>query len=167
VARLQDVYDEFEEDILSKRQFLSTIRMYTFRRQIFVIKRLLKQTNDALWHCKDFWQEEPSMQQDLRENIDQLYFRLDELSANFEHLFQLYVSLNDQRANEVMKTLTVFSSILLPLNFIASFYGMNFTQIPGLESWGALVVVCLGMLTVAVGAIWYFHRRGWFQTAQD
>lgn len=168
INNLQNLYDDFETEVLSKKmERLDTTRIYRFRRQIFVIKRILKQTNDALYRSKEFWDEYPSMLQDLKENIDQLYFRLDEISDNFEHLFQLHIALNDQRANEVMKVLTVFSTILLPLNFLASFYGMNFTRIPGLESENALHLVILAMVCISVGGIWFFRFKGWFQTPRE
>lgn len=167
INNLQNLYDDFESDVLSKKLGLDTTRIYLFRRQLFVIKRILKQTNDALYHSKDFWDESPSMLQDLKENIDQLYFQLDEISDNFEHLFELHIALNDQRANEVMKVLTVFSTILLPLNFLASFYGMNFTQIPGLESSQAFHLVIAAMILICVGGIWFFRYKGWFKTPRE
>lgn len=168
ITNLQDLYDEFETDVLSKRcETLDTTRIYHFRRQLFVIKRILKQTNDALYRSKDWWDDYPSMLQDLKENIDQLYFQLDEISDNFEHLFELHIALNDQRANNVMKVLTVFSTILLPLNFIASFYGMNFTRIPGLDSIHTFHSVLLLMLFLCIGGIWYFKRKGWFSTTRE
>lgn len=168
VNNLQDLYDDFEQDILAtKAQNLSTKRIYHFRRQLFVLKRILKQTNDALFRMRDYWTDHESMLQDLRENIDQLYFQLDEISDNFEHLFQLHIALNDQRANEVMKTLTVFSTILLPLNFLASFYGMNFSRLPGLDSYEALYALCGVMVMCTVLAILYFKKRGWFRTTKE
>lgn len=168
VLRLQDLYDGFEHEILAKKsERLSTMRIYHFRRQTFILKRILKQTNDSLYRAKDFWEEHPSMLQDLRENVDQLYFQLEEISANFEHLFELHIALNDQRANDVMKILTVFSSILLPLNFIASFYGMNFEHLPGLHSPSALIVLTVVMSSITITAVWFFRRRGWFSIAKE
>jgi magnesium transporter len=168
VNNLQNLYDDFEEDILSKNvEQLDTTRMYIFRRQLFLIKRILKQTNDTLYRSKEFWDEHPSMLQDLKENIDQVYFQLDEISDNFEHLFQLHISLNDQRANQVMKILTVFSSVLLPLNFIASFYGMNFVHIPGITSASAFNWVVFMMVVVSLTGVWFFKRKGWFRTYRD
>lgn len=168
LLNLQDVFDKFEEDILSrKNEHLNTTRIYHFRRQLFVFKRILKQTQDALYRSKEFWDDYPSLLQDLKENIDQVYFQLDEISDNFEHLFQLHISLNDQKANEVMKVLTVFSSVLLPLNFIASFYGMNFDFIPGLHSEFALGTVVVIMMFICVTAIWIFKKKGWFNSNGD
>ena len=168
VYNLQDLYDDFEHEVLAKKsERLSTSRIYHFRRQLFLLKRILKQTNDALFRMKDYWVEYPSMLQDLRENIDQLYFQLDEISDNFEHLFELHIALNDQRANEVMKVLTVFSTILLPLNFLASFYGMNFTRLPGLDSDEALYTLIGIMVFLSAAAIFYFRKKGWFSSPKE
>ena len=168
ILALQDLYDSFEHEILAKKnEHLSTIRIYHFRRQLFVLKRILKQTNDALYHFRGFWVDHHSMLQDLRENLDQLYFQLDDISANFDHLFELHISLNDQRANDVMKILTVFSTILLPLNFIASFYGMNFIHLPGLDSIWGIFFIATTMLLITICAFWYFKRKGWFKTARE
>src|SRR5205085_9960927 len=76
--QLQIQYDTFEEEILSQKiEKLDTTRIYLFRRKLFLIKRLLKQIYDALYRSKEFWEEHPSLLQDLRENIDQIYFQLD------------------------------------------------------------------------------------------
>jgi magnesium transporter len=168
IQKLQLVYDDLEADVLTTRSGqLDLSKIYHFRRQLFVLKRILKQTNDSLYRSKDMWEEYPSMLQDLKENIDQLYFQLDEVSDNLEHLFQLHFAMNDERANQVMKVLTVFSSVLLPLNFIASFYGMNFEYLPGLHSIHAFGAVVISMVVVSLGAIWVFKRKGWFSTSKD
>lgn len=165
IEKLQDEYESFEDVIFSKSaDSLSTLQSYQFKRKISVFKKMLKQTNDSLSRFRDFWSTYPSMLQDLKENIDQHYFALDEISESFDHLFQLHISMADQRANQVMKVLTVFSTILLPLNFLASFYGMNFDFLPGLHSHFAFVLLCTMMgLTCLVGVI-YFRSKGWFRT---
>lgn len=167
INHLQDLYDDFETEVLSKKCDMDMMKVYRFRRQLFVLKRILKQTNDGLYRSKDFWQKHSSMLQDLRENVDQLYFQLDEVSDNFEHLLELQIQMDDQKANDVMKTLTVFSTVLLPLNFIASFYGMNFTQLPGLNSPHALAGVSILMVVVWIVCLIYFRYRGWFKTRRQ
>ncbi len=165
LSKLQDQYAHFENEILSRKQArLDTRRIYHFRRQSFVIKRILSQVEEALTLSREFWREHPSMLQDLKENLHLIYFQLEDISNNFDHLFQLHIALNDQRANEVMKVLTVFSSIFLPLNFLASFYGMNFSILPGLNSWMALTILVIIMIAFIVVGIWYFKKKGWFNT---
>lgn len=165
IMRLQDSYEEFEHEVLSRStEFLSTNRVYHFRRRIFVLKSMLKQNQIALFHCKEFWGPHSSLLQDLREDIDQMYFRLDDLSHNFDQLFALYLSINEQRSSEVMKVLTIFATILLPLTFISSFYGMNFDHLPGLHTTFGLSATILLMVFFTFIAIWYFNRKGWFTT---
>ncbi len=165
IEKLQDEYETYEDIIFSKTaDSLSTFKSYQFKRKISVFKKMLKQTNDSLSRFRDFWIQYPSMLQDLKENIDQQYFALDEISESFDHLFQLHISMTDQRANQVMKVLTVFSTILLPLNFLASFYGMNFEFLPGLHSPYAFGLLCLVMVLTCIIGVIYFRAKGWFRT---
>jgi len=165
LTKLQVQYAHFENEILSRKQArLDTRRIYHFRRQSFVIKTILAQIEEVLTLSRTFWTHHHSMLQDLKENLHLVYFQLEDISNNFDHLFELHIALNDQRANEVMKVLTVFSTIFLPLNFLASFYGMNFSILPGLNSWMALTFLVVIMITFIIIGIWYFKKKGWFNT---
>lgn len=65
-----------------------------------------------------------------------------------------------ERANEIMKVLTVFAAIVLPMTLVAGVYGMNFANIPELDwRWGYFGA--LGLMAVIGGSFWlYFSRRG-------
>jgi magnesium transporter len=69
-------------------------------------------------------------------------------------------SLQVNRTNEVMKILTLISSILLPLTFIASLYGMNI-KLPMQDHPQSFLIVGLGMGVIAVGMVVYFKMRKW------
>jgi magnesium transporter len=73
-----------------------------------------------------------------------------------------YVSLNSNRMNSIMKTLTVITTIFMPLTFVAGIYGMNFVNMPELQwKWGYFIV--LGVLfSVGLGMYLWFRRKGWF-----
>ncbi len=76
-------------------------------------------------------------------------------------LLNTYLSAVGQRTNEVMKVLTILSSIFVPLTFIAGIYGMNFQHMPELAMrWGYPAVWCL-MLGSVSGMLFYFRRKGW------
>lgn len=76
-------------------------------------------------------------------------------------LLDIYLSSNSNKLNEIMKVLTMISTIFIPLSFIASFYGMNFHHMPELSAkWGYPVVVGV-MSAVAVSMLFYFRRRRW------
>jgi magnesium transporter len=77
-------------------------------------------------------------------------------------IMDVFLSVQNQRLNEVMKVLTVIATIFIPLTYIASIYGMNFKHMPELEwRWGYPAVLGLMLLT-AGGMVVYFKRRGWW-----
>lgn len=77
-------------------------------------------------------------------------------------LLEIYISSVSNRMNEVMKVLTVFATIFIPLTFIVGIYGMNFQYMPELHWRWAYPVLWLAMLGISGGLLYYFKRRGWF-----
>ncbi len=74
-----------------------------------------------------------------------------------------YISLNAHRMNTIMKTLTVMTSVFIPLTFIASIYGMNFEYMPELSwRWSYYVVLCVMFVIGTTMLIWLW-RKGWFK----
>lgn len=77
-------------------------------------------------------------------------------------LLDLYLSSLSNKMNEVMKTLTIITTIFIPLSFIAGVYGMNFEYMPELK-WSWSYPVVLAFMAALVGAmIFYFRKRKWF-----
>ena len=76
-------------------------------------------------------------------------------------MLDVYLSSVSNKMNQVMKLLTVMSSIFIPLTFVAGIYGMNFEYMPELHwVWGYPVVLA-AMLTLAVSLTIFFRRKHW------
>ena len=74
-----------------------------------------------------------------------------------------YYAAQGQRMNEIMKVLTIVSSIFIPLTFIVGVYGMNFENMPELKyKYGYYTVVGI-MFLVGILLLSYFIRRGWLK----
>lgn len=74
-----------------------------------------------------------------------------------------YISINSNRMSTIMKTLTVMTSIFIPLTFIASIYGMNFEYMPELTwRWGYFGILVV-MFGVGFGMLLWLWRKGWFK----
>ena len=74
---------------------------------------------------------------------------------------EAYLSVIANRTNDIMKVLTIFSSIMLPINFVASIYGMNFVHMPELQ-WKFGYLWAVGLMTlIASGMLFWFGRNGW------
>lgn len=76
-------------------------------------------------------------------------------------LVNTYMTAVAHRSNEVMKVLTLLTSVFVPPTFIAGIYGMNFTNMPELAMERAYPTVMLTMLAMIIGTIFYFYCRGW------
>jgi len=91
--------------------------------------------------------------------------RVVDLAENYRDLIsgslEAYLSVVSNRLNEIMKVLTIFSAVMLPLTFIAGVYGMNFENMPEVHSRYGYYGVWAFMIAVAVAMLLFFKRRGW------
>jgi magnesium transporter len=93
------------------------------------------------------------------------FTRVDEYAEDYLNavtaLVDAYLTVQSNRMNDTVKRLTLMSTVLLPLNFIASFYGMNFKSMPELYwPWGRAVAV--GEMVVLAIVVWaWFRRKKW------
>jgi len=76
-------------------------------------------------------------------------------------LTEVHISSIGLRTNEIMRVLTVISSVFIPLTFIAGVYGMNFTHMPELAQPYGYGICLLLMLLIGIAQIIYFKRRRW------
>jgi magnesium transporter len=87
---------------------------------------------------------------------------MDSHRSLLDSLENLYLSSVGQRTNEVVRTLTVFSAIFLPLTFIVGLYGMNFKVMPELEwAWGYPMALVLMALVAASMVLWMRQKKFW------
>jgi magnesium transporter len=98
---------------------------------------------------------------DLHENMVQSLEALETYREYTAGLVDIYLSSVNNRMGEVMKVLTIISTIFIPLTFIAGVYGMNFEFMPELgKTWGYPVVLG-AMILVALGELIYFRKKKW------
>ncbi len=75
---------------------------------------------------------------------------------------EIYQSQIDIRQNQIMKVLTVVTTVFLPLSLIAGWYGMNFSGMPELQwPFGYPLVILISVLVVAV-TCWFFKKKHYF-----
>jgi magnesium transporter len=98
---------------------------------------------------------------DLHENSIQVIEALESYRETVSGIQEVYLASVSNRMNEVMKVLTIISTIFIPLTFIAGVYGMNFRYMPELgQSWAYPAV--LGVMgLIFVGMLVFFKRKKW------
>lgn len=97
--------------------------------------------------------------------------RVSVLAENYRDLvsglLNLHFNVVANRTNDVVKTLTIFSAIVLPLSLIAGIYGMNFENMPELKTRNGYFLTLGFMLLMAIALLIYFWRKGWIFEKDD
>ncbi len=167
-----DDFDEristLEDDIFSfqrpNREILEEI--LGLKRSLLRLRRISARQLDVLYRIShgQFHLIEGAVLPFYRDIYDHLV-RVTDLAESYRDLIsgslEAYLSVVSNRLNEIMKVLTIFSAIMLPLTFIAGVYGMNFENMPELHSRYGYYAIWIVMLMVAGGMLLYFKRRGW------
>lgn len=99
---------------------------------------------------------------ELKEQTNNLISSIDFELQELESKINLIFSIQGHRLNEVMKTLTILSVIFIPLTFLAGIYGMNFKNIPELDTKYGYFILLGVMVIITVISVWYFKRKKWF-----
>jgi magnesium transporter len=169
------VMDDFDERVNTLEDNIFSIRrpndqileeILALKRSLLRVKRISSKQLEVLYRMShgQFQLINGPVLPFFRDIFDHLV-RVTDLAENYRDLIssalEAYLSVVSNRLNQIMKVLTIFSAIMLPLTFIAGVYGMNFDYMPELHSrygyygvWGFMIVVAVGMLVL-------FWRRGW------
>ncbi len=98
----------------------------------------------------------------LHQKSLELLDQIEDDMVTLESASSFFFSSQNHKMNEVMKTLTIVSSIFIPLTFIVGVYGMNFDNMPELRHPNGYFIVLGVMFFIVIGMIFYFKRRRWF-----
>ncbi|HUW96817.1 MAG TPA: magnesium/cobalt transporter CorA [Anaerolineae bacterium] len=98
---------------------------------------------------------------DVYDHVIQVMDAVETLRDMLSGMLDIYLSSISNRMNEVMKVLTIFASIFIPLTFVAGVYGMNFAYMPELAWRWAYPSLWVVMVAVAVTMLVYFRRKRW------
>jgi magnesium transporter len=166
--------ENLEDEVIFNPSNQSLAKVYQIKRELLALRRAIWPQRNALnTLIRDGSSVvNPEILVFLRDCYDHTVQIIDIIETYRElasSLTDIYLSAISNKMNEVMKLLTVISSIFIPLTFIAGIYGMNFDtdvspfNMPELGwYWGYLF--CWGiMLAIAGSLIFFFWRRGWFE----
>ncbi len=133
--------------------------LYFIKSQSRILKKVLQITQSVIEQSSQMLT--PSSQlQDIKDNLLQLLTYNEESVENANQLMSTYLSISDQKNNEVVRLLTIFSAFFLPLTFIAGVYGMNFNFMPELDwKWGYFFSLALMFIVVVIIYIWFRRKR--------
>ena len=171
-----DRLEILEEEAITKPNSSTLKKIYKIRRELLAFRRLVWPQREIFNSLvRDGSQHiDPSILNYVRDCYDHTIQIIDVIETYRElasGLTDVYLSATGNKMNEIMKVLTIISTIFIPLTFIAGVYGMNFNpekspyNMPELNSyWGYFI--CLGiMLFISIVQIYIFWQKGWFRNA--
>ncbi len=153
---LKDTSSGFLEDLLR------------FKRYVFALSQLTDQHRQvfAAFLRPDFpWVSDDEIKENYRDLQDHLTYLSDAIHADKDasnSAFDIYVSHSSHRTNNIMKVLTIVSTILLPASVLFGFFGTNNLQaVPLLMGMGGFVIMLAMVALISAGSLLLFHRKGW------
>lgn len=99
---------------------------------------------------------------DVEDHVDQTITELGRAMDTIENMNQSNMARLSNQMNSIMKVLTIFSAIFIPLNFLTGMYGMNFLHMPFLQHPYAFYGFVLASIAIVTVLISYFKRKNWF-----
>ncbi len=166
VDHYDDRIDELEDQVVGSPEPAVLQAIFAIKRELIDLRRVLTNTRDATLHL----QRDPGSiidsehQPFVRDIYDHVTRELDSIETQRDLLnnaLDIYLSSVANRTNEVMKVLTVISTIALPALAVTGIYGMNLKGLPFQESpHGAGIVAGLTLLFTAL-LLWLLRRRRW------
>lgn len=167
VDSLGERLDAMDEMLMNGRT-LSLSEIHHLRSHLLELRRWLRPNREVLNQL--IREEDAGISAETRVFLRDCYDHVIQLTEFIETFREVCSDLRDfqistvsNRTNEVMKTLTIVSTIFIPLSFIAGLYGMNFDYMPELKwQFGYASVLAL-MGAVSLSFCVWFYRRGWFR----
>lgn len=162
-----DKLDELDALLINEEKGFSAAEVHAIRSDLLNLGRSLRPHREMINHLlrgegSALSAETQIFMRDCYDHVTRLYESVETYREICSDLRAYHLSIVSNRTNDVMKTLTIISSIFIPLGFIAGLYGMNFQNMPELQwRYGYGVVVAL-MISIAVGLLLWFRSKGWF-----
>ncbi|HBR12716.1 MAG TPA: magnesium transporter CorA [Chryseobacterium sp.] len=159
---LLEIMDAIENEIFLKNtnQTNQIRRLYKLKRKSGLNTRILNISAEWITKFKNLDLQEVEVM-DLLDKQKDVIADFDHVNAQTVNLISMFLALSDQKANQVMKLLAIYSVYFLPITFIAGIYGMNFDNMPELHHKNGYYFTLGLMLLIVVITFIYMRRKRW------
>ena len=166
MEKLGDRFEELEDSVVSNPEPGILPAIYNLKRDMLFLRKSVYPLREAISRMQRT--DSPLISETTRIYLRDVYDHTIQVIENIEtfrdmsaSLLETYLSSLSNKLNEVIKLLTIISTIFIPLTFLSGVYGMNFTHMPELEHPYGYPAVLMLMLLVVVVMLAYFYRKKW------
>lgn len=167
IDSMDDEIEWLEDKVLEKPSPETLQRILALKHATLSLRRVIGPEREVVNRLSrdEFDLIAPNHRIYFRDIYDHLV-RIQDLSESVRDIvsgtLDIYLSATSNRLNEVMKALTIVSTIFLPLSFIAGVYGMNFRYFPEINWQYGYLYVWLLFAAIVIAMLLFFKKRGWF-----
>lgn len=166
LERLDEKTEALEAELIERPQPRTLHSIYRLKREgVFLRKSLwpLREVINSLQRGDSplFTRNTLLYMRDVYDHTIHIIDSVESLRDLTAGMLDIYMSSVSYRISTVMKVLTVITTIFMPLGLIASFYGMNFKYLPGLDWYWGFFAVLGAMLTISIGMLALFRWKKW------
>lgn len=160
--KLLEKMDHLENEIFLKNTRSSNFirRLYKVKRKAALGSRLLTISGEWVRNFKSLNLTESEIT-DLVDSHKDVIADFEHLNGQAANLIAMFLAFSDQKANQVMKLLAIYSVYFLPITFLAGLYGMNFSYMPELTQKYAYFIILGIMALIVLVTFIYFRRKKW------
>jgi len=165
--KMDEEIEWLEDTVLSKPDPSTLERILNLKHSLMALRRIISPQREIMNRLSrdDYPQIDRQSKIYFRDIYDHLV-RIQDLTETIRDIvsgaLDIYLNSTSLRLNNIMKALTIVSTIFLPLSFVAGVYGMNFQYMPEIYWQYGYLFVWIIFVVIFIGLLVTFKRRGWF-----
>jgi magnesium transporter len=163
---LDELTESIEEELLTHPTSDTLVNIQRMKRELIHIRKSISPLREllaAILRCDSVLIQDRTdiYFRDVYDHVLRITESIESYRDMLSGLLDIYMSSVSNKMNEVMKVLTVFASIFIPLTFIAGIYGMNFEYMPELKWKWAYPTLWISFISIPVVLLIYFKKKKW------
>jgi len=166
ISKLGEKIEDLEDELLQKPNQNVIKQINSYKRELNFLRKNINPTKEMILALvkmeSNFIDNKNDVHfKELLSNINQAIETSDSYREILSDQLNIYHTTISSKLNDIMKFLTVFSVIFIPLTFIAGIYGTNFDNVPELHYKYSYHIMWIVMIVIAVSMLFYFNKKRW------
>ena len=166
LEEISDRMEELESSIIDNPSHLSLEKIHSLKKELLLLHKAVwpqREIISTILREKNIFSKGDMLDsyRDIQEHLFQAVDMIEVFRDMLSNMLDIYLSSTSRRMNEIMKILTIISTIFMPLTFLAGIYGMNFSNMPELRMKFGYFAVLILMAIIAAAMLLFFRKKKW------
>lgn len=167
IDKLGETVEDIEEETMYYPNSKTSFKIQAVRKELLMLSKHILPMREALNKLEaggtDLIESKNlNYFRDVYDHTFQAYDTIENHRSLLSDLMNIYYTTMSNKLNQVMKVLTIISTIFMPLSFLTGVFGMNFKYFPGMNHPDAYYYFWMVAIAVSLGMLIYFKKKKWF-----